>query len=101
VAVLNRYADRLALVHAKDVDAVLLDRLRAGETTYREAVRDGLYCDFGTGAVDWDGIARGLESAGYTGWIVAEQDRELRQDDPRPAASLRHNRDFLRHTFDV
>jgi len=101
VSVLNRYADRVALVHAKDVDGTILDRLRAGQTTYREAVRDELYCDFGEGAVDWNGIARGLDQAKFAGWVVAEQDRELQQGDPRPAASLRHNRDFLRRLFNV
>jgi inosose dehydratase len=101
VSVLNRYADRVALVHAKDVDGTILDRLRTGQTTYREAVRDGLYCDFGKGMVDWDGIARGLDQAGYAGWLVTEQDRELQQDDPRPAASLRYNLGFLRRLFNV
>ena len=90
-----------ALVHAKDVDGTILNRLRKGQTTYREAVRDGLYCDFGEGVVDWDGIARGLDQAGFAGWVVAEQDRELQQDDPRPAASLRHNRGFMRDLFNV
>jgi inosose dehydratase len=83
------------------VDGTILDRLRAGQTTYREAVRDGLYCDFGEGVVDWDGIARGLDQARFAGWVVAEQDRELQQDDPRPAASLHHNRGFLRDLFNV
>jgi inosose dehydratase len=101
VSVLNQYSDRIALVHAKDVDGTILDRLHTGQTTYHEAVRDGLYCDFGEGVVDWDGIARGLDQAGFAGWVVAEQDRELQQDDPRPAASLRHNRGFLRDLFNV
>jgi inosose dehydratase len=101
VSVLRRYADRVALVHAKDVDGTILDRLRAGQMTYREAVREGLYCDFGEGAVDWNGIARGLDQAEFAGWVVAEQDRELQQGDPRPAASLRHNRSFLRRLFNV
>ena len=35
VSVLRRYADRVALVHAKDVDGTILDRLRAGQMTYR------------------------------------------------------------------
>jgi inosose dehydratase len=101
VSVLNRYADHVTLVHAKDVDEAILHRLRSGQATYREAVRDGLYCDFGEGAVDWDGIARGLDQAGFAGWVVAEQDRELQRDDPRPVASLYHNRDFLRRLFNV
>ncbi len=101
VAVLGRYGDRVALVHAKDVDGPLLDRLGAGETTYRDAVGDGLYCDFGDGLLDWGGIADGLAHAEFAGWIVAEQDRELLKGDPRPAASLRRNRDFLRRAFGV
>jgi inosose dehydratase len=102
VTVLDRYGDRLTLVHAKDVDGRVLGQLRAGDVTYREAVGQGLYSDFGEGQVDWSGIRRGLDRFGYAGWIVVEQDRALvKPDDERPVASLRHNRAFLRQTFGV
>ncbi|MGH2532316.1 MAG: TIM barrel protein [Thermomicrobiales bacterium] len=99
VDVLNRYGSRLAHVHAKDIDGGVLERMRAGELSYDQAVDAGLFCDLGDGVVDWDGIRRGIEAVGFTGWVVAEQDRTLTSDVAVPLASHRRNRAFLRDLF--
>jgi inosose dehydratase len=70
-------AGRIAHVHLKDVDAALAARVRAGERTYTEAVRDGVYRPLGAGDVDVAGIAGALSAAGYDGWYVLEQDTIL------------------------
>lgn len=70
-------ADRVALVHLKDVRVELADRVRAGELTYTEAVAAGMYAPLGAGDVDLDAIVTGLARAGYTGWYVLEQDTIL------------------------
>ncbi|MGH2560272.1 MAG: TIM barrel protein [Thermomicrobiales bacterium] len=101
VDVLHRYSRRLAHVHAKDIDGGILERMRAGELTYGQAVDAGLFCDLGDGIVDWDGIARGIAAAGFTGWVVAEQDRTLTSDVAVPLASHRRNRAFLRDLLGV
>jgi inosose dehydratase len=69
--------DRIAHVHLKDVDAKLARRVRAGEITYTEAVRDGIYRPLGDGDIDVPGIIGALTTAGYTGWYVMEQDTIL------------------------
>ncbi|MER7726307.1 TIM barrel protein [Streptomyces sp. NPDC096323] len=79
----RRAADRIAHVHLKDVDAALAARVRAGELTYTEAVRTGLYQPLGQGDVDIAAITAALDAAGYTGWYVLEQDTVL---DAEPAA---------------
>ena len=79
----RRAADRIAHVHLKDVDAALAARVRAGELTYTEAVRTGLYQPLGLGDVDIAAITTALDAAGYTGWYVLEQDTVL---DAEPAA---------------
>jgi inosose dehydratase len=85
-AVLAKEApDRVAHVHLKDVDAGLAERVRAGERTYTEAVRDGLYRPLGQGDVDIAGIVSALEGAGYRGWYVMEQDTIL-DAEPAPGA---------------
>lgn len=78
----RRAADRIAHVHLKDVDAALAARVRAGELTYTEAVRTGLYQPLGLGDVDISAITAALDAAGYTGWYVLEQDTVL---DAEPA----------------
>jgi inosose dehydratase len=68
---------RIAHTHLKDVDDVLAARVRAGELAYTEAVRAGMYRPLGQGDVDIAGIVRTLESHGYDGWYVMEQDTVL------------------------
>lgn len=82
VALARRAADRIAHVHLKDVDAALAARVRAGDVTYTDAVRTGLYQPLGGGDVDISAITTALDAAGYTGWYVLEQDTVL---DAEPA----------------
>lgn len=70
-------ASRVAHVHLKDVDAGLAGRVRSGEVTYTEAVREGVYRPLGGGDIDIRGIIGVLAAAGYDGWYVLEQDTIL------------------------
>lgn len=64
---------RVEHLHLKDVDPVLLARVRAGELALDQAWADGIFCPFGEGAVDFDAILALF--AGFDGWTVLEQDR--------------------------
>ena len=90
---------RVAHVHLKDVDAALAERVRAGDLTYTEAVRRGLYRPLGQGDVDVVAIVTALESAGYAGWYVMEQDTVL-DAEPAPGegplAAVRSSLTFLK-----
>ena len=68
---------RIAHVHLKDVDAAMAARVRAGELTYTDAVRTGMYRPLGEGDARVAEIVATLEAAGYQGWYVLEQDRIL------------------------
>jgi inosose dehydratase len=68
---------RIRHTHLKDVDASWARRVRLHEVTYAEAVRSGLYRPLGQGDVDIASIVGSLESAGYDGWYVLEQDTIL------------------------
>lgn len=95
----RRAADRVGHVHLKDVDTALSLRIRAGETTYTEAVADGLYRPLGQGGVDVAGIVRTLDEAGYDGWYVLEQDAVLTAEPPPgrgPAEDVATSLEFLR-----
>jgi inosose dehydratase len=81
-------AARIAHVHLKDVDAALAARVRRGELTYTEAVRAGMYRPLGAGDVDIAGIVRALETVGYAGWYVLEQDTIL-EAEPSPGGGPR------------
>jgi inosose dehydratase len=77
VAITAAHPERVEHVHLKDVDAAMAARVRAGETTFGAAVRDGMFRPLGTGDVDVSALVRTLEEAGYDGWYVLEQDVRL------------------------
>ena len=79
---------RIAHAHLKDVDAKLAADVRAGELTYTEAVRRGMYTPLGAGDVDIAGIVTALRSNGFDGWFVMEQDTIL-DDEPTDEGPLR------------
>ena len=96
---LTRFAtQRISHVHLKDVDAGLADKVRKKEITYTDAVRDGLYRPLGDGDIDVPSIVHRLESAGYEGWYVMEQDTVLTEEPAEgggPCDDVRRSLDFL------
>jgi len=68
---------RIAHAHLKDVDATIAARVQAGELSYTDAVRAGIYTPLGTGDIDIVGIVTTLRADGFDGWFVMEQDTIL------------------------
>jgi inosose dehydratase len=73
-------AERIAHVHLKDVRLSVASTV--SETSYIDAVRRGLYTPLGDGDLDIAGIVDALESGGYHGWYVLEQDAALPGEPP-------------------
>lgn len=88
---------RIAHAHLKDVDAAMAARVQAGEMTYTEAVRAGIYTPLGSGDVDIAGLVTALRSNGYDGWFVMEQDTILDGEptDEGPVRDVRASVAFL------
>jgi inosose dehydratase len=102
-AELTRQApERIAHTHMKDVDAALAADVRSGRVGYTEAVRKGMYRPLGAGDVDLEAIVTHLDSCGYDGWYVLEQDTILTGEPAGRApvddvwASAEHLRSALR-----
>jgi inosose dehydratase len=99
-AVLARQAaDRVAHVHAKDVNLALARRVRTGELTYTEAVAAGMYRPLGDGDIDFAAVAAALDKVRYDGWWVLEQDTILTGEPPLgegPIVDVRRSTDYLR-----
>ena len=74
VAVARAATGRVAHVHLKDLDEGLAQRVRSGDLPFRQAVIDGLFLPLGDGSVDVRGFITALETEGYQGWYVIEQD---------------------------
>jgi inosose dehydratase len=97
VALTARYPDRVVHVHLKDVDGGLAARVLDGTLAFGDAVRAGMFRPLGAGDVDIAAMVRTLESAGYQGWYVLEQDVMLdaEPDDEGPVADVRQSLDYL------
>ena len=96
----NAHADRVGLVHIKDCDLAVAKRLNDGELSLMEAVQGGIFPTVGRGDLDIDRVIRSLESGGYTGWYVLEQDVAIIGGEPvsgkGPIEGVRASVDYLR-----
>jgi inosose dehydratase len=91
---LQRHRARVWHVHFKDCDPDVAARARREEWDYQTALRHGLFCELGQGAVDFPALLRDLKAADYNGWIVVEQD--VLPSMGAPLDSARRNREYLR-----
>ncbi len=99
VELARQAADRVAHVHAKDVDLPLARRVQAGDLTYTEAVAAGMYRPLGDGDIDFAAVAAALDKVRYDGWWVLEQDTILTSEPPAgegPIVDVRRSADHLR-----
>ena len=91
--------DRIAHVHLKDVNLTIAKSVADGSTPFVEGVRSGMFTPLGAGDLDIAGIVTTLESAGYEGWYVLEQDTALSTtptEGTGPLEDARRSVDFLR-----
>ena len=94
VTAIARYADRIWHVHFKDCEPEVATRARAEGWDYFTAVRHGIFCELGQGAVPFAAVRDALDRTGYAGWIVVEQD--VLPSLGTPLESARRNREYLR-----
>jgi inosose dehydratase len=93
VAIARRHADRIWHVHFKDCDSAVATAARDEGLDYFEAVRRGVFCELGRGAVEFPALIALLRDRSYAGWIVVEQDVFPGMGDP--LGSARRSRAYL------
>ena len=94
VAAVREFRDRVWHVHFKDCDPAIAAASRVNGWSGPESVGRGVFCELGTGSVDFPGMLVALEEIGYGGWIVVEQDVLPGMGHPRE--SQLRNREYLR-----
>lgn len=90
----REFGSRIWHVHFKDADPAVMDESRRRGWHGLESTGHGVFCELGRGCVDFPAVLRALESTGYDGWVVVEQDVLPGMGEPR--ASARRNREYLR-----
>ena len=68
------YGDRVWHIHLKDFDKRAAKRMLAQNWDYERAVDEQVFCELGTGDVDFKEVLQALQRVGYQGWAVVEQD---------------------------
>jgi inosose dehydratase len=90
--------DRVNHVHLKDVNLEVAERLARRELNFKEAAQKGAFRPLGDGDVDVGAVIDRLESAGYGGWYVLEQDSVVEREPPEgegPVETVRKSLRFL------
>jgi inosose dehydratase len=89
---------RINHLHLKDVRRSVIDGVVAKDGLMMDFWREGAFCPLGVGDLDIDGVLRAIRDAGFSGWLVVEQDMLPRPDDPadRAARDQQRNREYLR-----
>jgi len=91
---LERFSDRIWHVHFKDCSIEVAERVRTENWDYFEAMRNGVFCELGTGCVDFPAVVEWLHARNYDGWAVVEQDVLPGMGTPKESAQ--RNREYLR-----
>jgi inosose dehydratase len=90
LAVAKRHLKRINHVHCKDVRRAILDRVRTADTSFLNAVIDGVFTVPGDGSVDYPPIFDLLKQADYQGWLVVEAEQDPAKAHPLTYAKMGH-----------
>lgn len=90
----SEFGERIWHVHLKDCDTDLVRSSRQNGWDGPTSVGHGVFCELGSGAVDFPGVLDALDRIGYSGWMVVEQDVLPGMGTPRESA--RRNLKYLR-----
>lgn len=91
---IRKHASRIWHVHFKDHEPNIAMQARQNEWDYFTSVGNGIFCELGKGDVDFLGVIKELENAGYNNWGVVEQDVLPGMGSPKESAA--RNRVYLR-----
>jgi inosose dehydratase len=101
VDAVEKYGSRILHLHLKDVRPEVLQSVRKDGVGFLDAVRRGVFCELGEGAVDVPAIAQGLMNCGYEGWALVEQDVDADQPGVDPYESAVRSRQYLRDVIGI
>lgn len=95
------YGRRIRHLHLKDVQLPVLESARRDEAGFLEAVRRGVFCELGEGAVGLDKVVQAMTAGGYSDWAIVEQDVDTSNADVKPLESAIRSRQYLRNVVGI
>ena len=94
IEALTQYRDRIWHIHLKDFDTKVAEKARLNQWDYFTSVQNGIFCELGKGAVDFNRFIDELKVHDYSGWAVVEQDVLPGMGNPKQCAQS--NREYLK-----
>jgi inosose dehydratase len=95
------YGARIRHLHLKDVQLPILEAARRDGIGFLEAVRRGVFCELGAGAVDLNKVIQDMTAGGYSEWAIVEQDVDTRGEGVKPFESALRSRQYLRKVIGI
>ncbi len=95
------YGARIRHLHLKDVQLPVLEAARRDGVGFLEAVRRGVFCELGEGAVDLNRVIQDMTAGGYSDSAIVEQDVDTRNADVKPLESAIRSRQYLRNMIGI
>lgn len=94
-ALLEKYFDRIPLVHVKDGRRAVMQRVKDEQMSFLKGVTAGMFTTPGDGdAVDWDSFFDILDRHDFKGWIVVEAEQDPSK--AHPLTYTMNDRKFIR-----
>jgi inosose dehydratase len=90
LALLEKYQDRIAHVHLKNIRQSVLDESIDQGMSFLDSVRAGVFTVPGDaqGALDFDAILTKLANANYQGWLIVEAEQDPNKANPLEYARI-------------
>lgn len=95
----ERFGNLVTHIHLKDVRAERLAAVRAGDLSFNDAVRSGMFTVPGDGAVDFAPVAEFVKRTGYQGWLVVEAEQDPTRPEANPKAATKRAFDHITSLF--
>jgi inosose dehydratase len=86
--VANAHAQRIVHVHCKDVRREVLTRCLNRDSSFLDAVVQGVFTVPGDGCVDYPRVIQPIRRGGYDGWWVVEAEQDPAVAEPRRYARM-------------
>ena len=99
LAVLKKYAKRIAHVHLKDVRPEVVEKVKKEKLSFLQGVRAGAFTVPGDGCIDFASVFDELDKSGYEGWMIVEAEQDPAKANPLEYALKA--RDYIRKTAKI
>jgi inosose dehydratase len=88
IDMIERYPERIAHVHCKDVRGPVHAEARRTGKSFLDGVLAGMFTVPGDGSIDFGAVMRALKGIGYSGWIIIEAEQDPALANPKQYAEL-------------